>query len=221
MYETLLGLPLFQGLGYSDLTRILESTRLDFETAEAGRVLIRQDQPCEGLTFVLKGDVLITTSSADRTGSVEENMATPTVCGREVLYGSLRHHRHTLTTLSETRLLQMDKRTVGALTAYFEVFRLNVMNLLTTSIVRRDMLHWLPAEQSLKGRIRGFMRAHVLRPAGQKHFRISQRQLGLYLGEDKRYIARALHEMETEGLLQLERQKIFIPLFETLLTANL
>ena len=164
MFDTLLSLPLFQGLGHADLTRILESTRLEFETAHSGTIIVRQDQPCTGLTFILKGDVTVSTSSADRTWSVEEKLATPAVIGLEVLYGTLRSHRQTLTTCSETHLLQMEKRTVGALTAYFEVFRLNVMNLLTTSIVRHDLLHWLPAEKNLKGRIRHFMRTHVQRP---------------------------------------------------------
>lgn len=221
MFDTLLSLPLFQGLGHADLTRILESTRLEFETAAANTTIIQQDQPCTGLTFVLQGNVVMQTESADRSWSVEETLAPPAVEGLEVLYGSLRSHRHTLTTRSETRLLQMDKRTVGALTAYFEVFRLNVMNLLTTTIVRRDLLQWLPAEQSLKGLIRSFMRAHVQRPAGHKVFCISQRQIGNYLGEDKRHISRALHEMEVAGLLRLERKSIDIPSFETLLSASL
>ena len=217
MFDTLLSLPLFQGLGHADLTRILESTRLEFETASEGTVLLHQDDACEGLTFVLKGDVSLYTASADRSWGVEETLVTPSVIGLEVLYGSLRRHRHTLTTRSETRLLQMDKRTVGALTAYFEVFRLNVMNQLTTTIVRRDLLHWLPAEASLQGRIRGFMRAHVQRPAGYKVFNISQRLLGTYLGEDKRYISQALHQMEDADLLHLERRNIVVPSFEILL----
>ncbi len=221
MFDTLLSLPLFQGLGHADLTRILESTRLEFETVAAGTTIVQQDQPCTGLTFVLQGDVTMSTSSADRTWSVEEKLAMPAVVGMEVLYGSMRSHRHTLTTRGETRLLQMDKRTVGALTAYFEVFRLNVMNLLTTTIVRRDLLHWLPAEKNLKGRIRGFMRAHVQRPAGHKVFCISQRLLGTYLGEDKRFISRALHEMQQAGLLLLNRRSIDIPSFEALLSAQL
>jgi len=221
MFDTLLSLPLFQGLGHADLTRILESTRLEFETAHSGTIIVRQDQPCTGLTFILKGDVTVSTSSADRTWSVEEKLATPAVIGLEVLYGTLRSHRQTLTTCSETHLLQMEKRTVGALTAYFEVFRLNVMNLLTTSIVRHDLLHWLPAETNLKGRIRHFMRTHVQRPAGHKVFNISQRLLGTYLGEDKRYVSRALHEMQKAGLLQLERRSINVPSFEMLLSAQL
>ena len=221
MFDTLLSLPLFQGLGHADLTRILESTRLEFETVPADTTIVQQDQPCTGLTFVLQGDVTLSTSSADRTWSVEEKLATPAVAGLEVLYGSMRSHRHTLTTRGETRLLQMDKRTVGALTAYFEVFRLNVMNLLTTTIVRRDLLHWQPAEKNLKGRIRGFMRAHVQRPAGHKVFCISQRLLGTYLGEDKRFISRALHEMQQAGLLLLDRRSIDIPSFEALLSAQL
>lgn len=221
MFDTLLSLPFFQGLGHADLTRILESTRLDFETVGAGSFLVQQDQMCSGLTFVLQGEVAMSTLSADRTWSVEETLPVPAVVGMEVLYGSLRSHRHTLQAHSSTRLLRMDKHTVGALTAYFEVFRLNVLNWLTTTIVRRDQLLWLPAETNLRGRVRSFMRTHVHHPAGHKVFHISQQLLGNYLGEDKRYVARALHQMEDLGLLRLERRSIEVPSFGKLLSATL
>ena len=221
MFDTLLSLPLFQGLGHADLTRILESTRLVFETVSEGARIVAQDAPCDGLLFVLKGQVLQHTLSADRTWNVQEELPSPAVVGMEVLYGSVRSHRHTLTALSEVRLLRMEKRTVAALTAYFEVFRLNVLNLLTTSTVRREQLLWLPAEHHLKGRIRLFMRAHLQRPAGRKVFGITMRQLGLYLGEDKRYISRALHEMQDSGLLLLDRSTIEVPDFARLMQAPL
>lgn len=219
MFDTLLSLPLFQGLGHSDLTRILESTRLKFTTVGENEVLLRQDEACTGLLFLLDGELTQTTLSADRSWNVEETMATPAVEGLEVLYGSNRTHRHTLKTCSETHLVQMDKRTVGALIAYFEVFRLNVLNLLTSTIVRREQHLWLPAEGNLKGRLRQFMRAHVHRPAGTKCFHISQQMLSNYLGEDKRRVSRALHEMQEAGLLLLDRRAIKIPSFEHLLSA--
>jgi len=221
MFDTLLGLPLFQGLGHTDLTRILESTRLEFETVGEGHVLFRQDDLCTGLIFVLQGDVTALTRSADRTWSVEETLPTPTVAGMEVLYGYGRNHRFTLTARGETRLLRMDKRTVGALTAYFDVFRLNILNRLTTNIVRRDQLLWLPAEDGLEGRIRMFLRSHVQHPAGAKRFNISQQTLGDYLGEDKRFVARALGRMQEAGVLQLGRRSIEVPSFEKLLAAKL
>ena len=220
MFDTLLSLPLFQGLGQQDLTRILESTRLTFETVAEGTVFLRQDTPCTGLTFLMEGRVVEATTSADNRWKVEEFLKLPTVVGLDVLYGSMRSHRHSYVATAPTRLLYMDKRTVGALIAYFEVFRLNVLNLLTTAVVRRDQLHWLPPVMTLEGRITRFLRIHVRHPAGHKRFHISLRTLGAYLGEDPRYVSRALHRMSEAGLLKMERRTIEVPAFEQLINYN-
>ena len=112
----------------------------------------------------------------------------------------------------------MDKQTVGALTRYFEVFRLNVLNLLTTQIARQSQPKWLPPTSDLEGRITHFMRTHVDYPAGKKQFNISLKQLGLYLGEDYRYVSRALHNMQNKGLLEIERRTITVPAIQNLIT---
>lgn len=219
MFDTLLGLPLFQGLGRADLTRILESTRIDFSTVKEDTVFLDQGDLCTGLTFVIEGKATMETSAADRRWSVVEEMATPTVIGTEVLYGSTRTYRHSYRATSPLRLLQMDKRTAAALTGYFEVFRLNLLNLLTTTIARREQLQWLPPYSTLDGRIIGFFRQHVSRPAGSKLFRIALPELGAYLGEDPRYVSKALHRLENQGLLRLDRRLIEIPNFERLIQA--
>lgn len=220
MFDTLLSLPLFQGLGRRDLTRILESTRLDFATARAGSTILRQDTPCTGLTFIMQGQVATTTYAADRRWSVEEEMKVPAVVGIDVLYGSTRTHRLDCQARTSVRYLLMDKRTVAALTAYFEVFRLNVLNLLTTTAVRREQLLWMPPQTTLEGRIAAFMRAHVHHPAGGKRFRIALHLLGDYLGEDPRYVSKALHRMAEAGLLRLQRKTIEVDSFETLINYN-
>lgn len=217
MFDTLLELPLFQGLGRGDLTRILESTRLEFETLPAGTLLLRQDDVCDEIVFVIGGTVHAETLAADRLWSVDEALNVPTVAGLEVLYGSRRTHRHNVYADTPARILKMDKRTVGALTSYFEVFRLNVLNYLTTLIARRFQLDWLPAPESLEGRLIAFFHAHVSHPAGTKKFHIALRTLGHYLGEDHRYVSRALHRLSDKGLLRMERRTIEIPRFELLL----
>ena len=220
MYDTILGLPLFQGLSHSDLTRILESTRLQFETVAEGDVLLQQGQQCTGLTFIISGTINARTASADNRWSVDEELSGQMVLGMDVLYGSTRTHRQTVTTLTPTRVLYLNKRTVAAFISYFEVFRLNVLNLLTTSAVRRDQLNWLPPATTLEGLIIDFMRRHLTRPAGHKRFNISQRVLGSYLREDYRYVARALQNLKDKHLLTTERRLIDIPAFELLLTST-
>lgn len=218
MFDTLLELPLFQGLSREDLTRILESTRLAFDTLSQGATVVRQDEICTGLTFVIRGDVISTTAAADRSWSIEETLTAPILQGLDVLYGTRRTHSRTLTAAGTVNTLTMDKQTFGALTRYYEVFRLNVLNLLTTHISRQAQPMWLPPPNDLKGRIIQFMRMHVERPAGMKRFNISHKLLGLYLGEDSRYISYAIHDMQEQGLLEIGRRTIIIPAMEKLIT---
>lgn len=217
MFDTLLELPLFQGLSRDDLTRILESTHLTFSTLKRGATLFQQDDLCTGLTFVLDGELCQNTLSADRTWSVDEQLDSRSVIGLDVLYGSTRTHRHTYKSLCSTRLMQMDKRTAGALIGYFEVFRLNVLNRLTTQAIRQTQARWLPAANTLCGRIVNFMRQHVERPAGPKTFHISQTQLGAYMSVDYHYVGHAITQLEHEGLVTKGHRAIIIPSFETLL----
>lgn len=217
MFDTLLQLPLFQGLGQADLTRILESTHLNFETLPKDSTVVRQDKICSDVILVIEGKLRQNTQSADHSWSVDEEVGARSLIGLDVLYGSTRTHRHTFTTLCPTRLLRVDKRTVAALTDYFEVFRLNVLNWLTTRAVRQTQPQWLPAPDSLCGRIIAFMRSHVEYPAGHKVFHISQQQLGQYLGEDYRYISKALNQLQQQQLIHKKIKQIDIPSFESLI----
>lgn len=221
MFDTLLSLPLFQGLGVADLTRILESTRLRFDTLAANSTIARQGELCQEVIFVLEGHILRQTLAANNDWSLEEELTAPTVIGLEVLYGSTRTHHSTYVTCSQTRILSVDKRTIAALIGYFEVFRINVLNTLSTSIARQQKPLWTPPPTSLEGRIAAFMRAHINRPAGLKVFRISLRTLGLYLGEDYRYVSQALHKMERQGLLEMQRGSIRMAAFENIIKAKL
>lgn len=220
MFDTLLSLPLFQGLSNDDLTRILESTHLSFETLPPKSVITHQDELCTGLTFVLSGEVEGLTEAADRSWSVEESLPTPLVLGLDVLYGRARTHQFSVYARTSTRLLNIDKHTVAALTGYFEVFRINVLNTLTTAIAQQRQPLWTPAATTLEGRIVEFLRLHVHRPAGQKTFHISMRTLGAYLGEDQRYISMAAHRIERRGYIQLRRSAIHVPAFEALIQAK-
>lgn len=217
MYDTILGLPLFQGLSTADLTRVLEGTRLAFDTQAPGTMLFRQDELCTGLTFIIDGSITLHTESADHRWSLDEQLSGAAVLGMDVLYGSTRTHRHSAQADVTTRYLFMDKHTVAALIDRFEVFRLNVLNLLTTSAVRRDQLNWLPAPSTKEERIIFFFRTHVQRPAGRKRFNISQQVLGRFLGEDYRSVAQALRLMEKREWLNLGRRCIDIPAFERLI----
>lgn len=217
MFTMLLTLPLFQGLSYDDVTRIVESTRLDFSTLTEGAILCRQDEPCTDLHIIIDGRLKARTASADRSWAVEEEVTERSIVGLDVLYGRRRTHTSTFTALTTTRILSIDKRTMGALFRYFEVMQINAFNVLTSQIATRDRVMWLPPADSLEQRITRFMLSHVSRPAGRKRFDISMALLGRYLGEDQRRISKALHNLMADGLVNLQRRAVEVPAFEKLL----
>ena len=217
MFTTLLTLPLFQGLSYDDVTRIVESTRLDFITLNEGDVLCRHDELCNNVYFILEGRIATRTPAADGQWAVEEQVPDHSVIGLNVLYGRRRTHAATCTALTTTRVMVVDKRTMGALFRFFEVMQLSAFNILTSELAERSRRLWLPPTEDLEQRIIRFMLNHINRPAGPKRFEISMALLGLYLGEDQRRISRALHSLELENLLLLKRRAIEVPAFELLL----
>src|SRR5574344_1114747 len=109
-FEILLQLPLFQGLGHKDLTDIVSKVQFDFQKKEVGTAIVRQDTKCNGLMFLLKGDLDITRTSHKLFFS--ESLHAPDVIGIDSLFGLSQIYRHTLTARSDVQLLLIDKRFV-------------------------------------------------------------------------------------------------------------
>ncbi len=66
MFDTLLQLPLFQGLAHEDFTSILEKVKLHFTQHKPGEIIAAYGDNCDRFIFVLKGGVSATTPSVDR-----------------------------------------------------------------------------------------------------------------------------------------------------------
>lgn len=57
MYEKLMTLPMFKGIGTEQVSSFLEKTHLDFITYNNGDHIISSGEPCKGLTCVLSGNI--------------------------------------------------------------------------------------------------------------------------------------------------------------------
>ena len=53
MFDTLLQLPLFQGLCHEDFTSILDKVKLHFIKHKVGETIIESGSPCKHLCFLL------------------------------------------------------------------------------------------------------------------------------------------------------------------------
>ena len=87
MFDTLLQLPLFQGLAQEDFTNILGKVKLSFTKHKAGEVIVKAGDTCSQLIFVLKGEISSCTSSANTSYSSTEYFQAPYVIEPQSLFG--------------------------------------------------------------------------------------------------------------------------------------
>ena len=150
MFDTLLQLPLFQGLAQEDFTRILEKVKLYFTKYKPGELLLKEGGACHELVFVLKGEIASSTSSADSSYCFTEYFPAPFLIEAHSIFGMKTHYASTYRARTEVHTVSISKAFVVKELFNYEIFRLNYMNIISN---RTQMLHnrlWAGRSKSLE-----------------------------------------------------------------------
>lgn len=215
--DSLTALPLFQGISKSELAEFSTSVPHSLVKYKKGTKIAKQDTPCRQLVLAFKGSLEIRTLSDNNRFAFCERLQCPMALQPESLYGITPLYTHTYTAGAEVAALVIPKHGVTQLFSHFEVFRLNMINLLSTHIFRQKRWLWHNLAGDTEKRIINFLHAHSIYPAGEKILEISMEDLGLQINEPRMNISRALNRMQQENLVLLKRKKIIIPALEKLI----
>ena len=219
MIDTLLQLPLFQGLAQEDFTCILEKVKLHFTKHKPGELLLQKGSSCHELVFILKGEVASSTLSADASYSFTEYFPAPYLIEPYSMFGMNTSYASTHRANTEVHTVSISKAFVMKELFSYEIFRLNYMNMVSN---RAQMLHnrlWKVAGNDLEARISHFILSHVERPSGKKVLKIKMEDLAQIVNETRAGISKALNNMQDRGLIELHRGEIVIPDAENLILA--
>ena len=217
IYERLYGLPLFQGMNNTDLVKLVGHTKLDFHRYPAGHVIIRDGSPCNFLCFLMSGTLRVTTESTDRNYALTEELSAPEIAQPECIFGLNQHFTRTFTAKTNCNCMMLDKTEVMRITAEYEIFRINLLNILSTQTQRLQRHLWHQQPTTLEQRIGRFVEAHCLRPAGPKTLKIKMTRLAEELNDSRLDISHALNNLKAQGLIILHRGYIEIADMKNLL----
>ncbi len=220
MFDTLLQLPLFQGLAQEDFTCILEKVKLHFTKHKPGELLLQEGASCHELVFLLKGEVASSTSSADDSYNFTEYFPAPYLIEPYSMFGMKTSYTSTYRAKTEVHTVGISKAFVIKELFNYEIFRLNYMNIVSN---RTQMLHnrlWKIAGNNLESRIVHFILSHAERPSGEKVLKIKMEDLAQIVNETRAGVSKALNSMQTKGLVELHRGEIVIPDAEKLMSAK-
>ena len=216
MVTRLLELPLFQGISQDDLSDILGHTKLEFVRRHGGLPFVTAGQRCESLQFLIKGKMRAITYSDDRSYHVEELLSAPAVLQPECLFGLTQRYTQTCIAADRCDLLIISKYEILKLSKSYEIFRFNLLNIITTQVQRLARKAWRPSPSTVHDKICRFLGDHCRYPAGTKTFHIKMQTLATAIGESRLNVSRELHAMEEEKLLTLSREQIHITNLEWL-----
>lgn len=220
MFDTLLQLPLFQGLGHEDFTNIIEKVKLHFIKHRPGETLIKEGEVCDQLLFIIKGEISSITTSCDKTITIIEQIETPYVIEPHSLFGMTTHYVASYIALSEVHTVSVSKALVMSELFNYDIFRLNYMNIISN---RAQTLHnhlWKTPPTNTSQKFIHFLTTHVERPSGKKRIKVKMEDLAHTLDDTRMNVSRALNGLQEQNLLTLHRKEIEIPDLEVLVTRS-
>ena len=135
----------------------------------------------------------------------------------ERIFGMTQKYTSSFKALDNCNFITISKEEVLLLLETQLVFRLNMLNMLAADTHRIRHRAWQSAPKTLRERIVRFFFSRCVYPAGAKSFHILMKQLGNELNDSRLDISKALNEMEKDGLINLHRGRIEIPMLERLL----
>lgn len=218
MFETLLQLPLFQGLAHDDFTHILAKVQMHFMKHKAGEKIATAQTPCNQLIFVLKGEVCSTTTAAEGNYALHEYFEAPCLLEAHSLFGMQQHYTATYTAKSEVHTVSISKQLAITHLFSYEIFRMNYQNIVSNRAqLLRCRLWSTPQDCSCEGRILHFITSRCERCTGEKHLKVKMEDLAHLLNDTRPAISRALNNLKEKGVVELKRGEIIIPAIENLL----
>lgn len=212
MFDTLLQLPLFQGLCHEDFTSILDKVKLHFNKHKDGETIIKNGAPCEQLCFLIKGDMSVVTTSPNGIFTFIEQIEAPYLIEPQSLFGMNTSYTSSYVARSNAHTVSISKAFVLSDLFKYDIFRLNYMNIISNRAQNLYCRLWeKETMKNLQDKIIHFILLHCERPQGEKIIKAKMDDFARCIEDTRLNTSRALNDLQEKGLIELRRKEILIP----------
>jgi len=139
IYETLLELPIFQGITTEQLTAILEKTPFHFRKFHAGETIVGRGDLSDRLRFILSGTVRHEMPTYSERILIAEEFSAPHTMPFYYLFGVQTTSPGMLTALTEVGVMELDKPHFLQLLQSNLIPLVNVLNMLSTHAQKQHL----------------------------------------------------------------------------------
>lgn len=216
MYDSLLQLPLFQGLCKDDFTTIIERVKFHFITFNQGEAIFQQGDPCLRLAFLLNGEITAHTRDEENRYILSEAFKSPHLIEPYSLFGMRPCYNATYRAKTDIKMLIIDKTYIYSELYKYEIFRINFFNILSNRCQSMNRKLWNNHIGSLKEKLANFFLLRCQKPYGEITLSITMEELANLIDETRINVSHALNDLQKRDIVQLRRKEIFVPALEIL-----
>ena len=210
-YALFTRLPLLQGISSKELLGWEEALRLDPDELPASTLpIIRQGDTCSSLLFLAKGNLLREHWSSDGVYATRSHLKAPAVIEVDRLFGLTPIYEYTYRAETDVTLLNIRKTLLDSHLMKSEVFRLNILNMLSAIAQKRAAALKPCLQDNKEKRMYHFIHTLFLNCEGEVELIIQMKDLARYVGETRLTISRMLNRWDKEGHIRLGRGHFII-----------
>lgn len=209
--STLKQLPLFMGMSDMELKEILARVKCLYRKVGPGEPIVSQGDRSGSLWMVVGGTFTTTAYSADYDYSVTEYLHSPALLQIECAFGWQQRFTRAYKAETQCNLMIVGKSEIQQLCSDSLIFRINLLNLLSTSLQKSRMAAWVNVPGNMHERLSRFLLSHFEYPAGHKIFRIKMSRLAEELHTSRLTVSNTLRDLAAKGLLTVGRGVLDIP----------
>lgn len=226
IYSKLLCIQLFTGMSRDELQSIMRTAKIDFKKVNTNEIIVHQGDRAGRLLILLDGCVSCIAKAPDGTYSITETIKGPTIIGQECMFGRFQEFNRTVTALTSSSAIEVEKAEVMKIMDISFIFRINLINSLSTALQKHEQELWLDNKSHASGhgleyRIINFIRQRCVSPVGPKICKINRNILAEILNTKHYRLTQALNNLADTKLVKLTRGKIYIPELHALADINI
>jgi len=216
MYDTLLSLPLFQGMSQADFNSLLQKIRLDFVRYESGSAIISSGDRCSSLAFLINGTVESSRQGMNGQFTFMEQIEAPYLIEPYSMFGRVGSYQRSYTSVTPCSFLMVDKQYIYTELGKYNICRMNLLNILSGRVQQLNSHIWSLDGMTLRERIIRFIKGLSDIQSGQKQLAIKMNDLATLMDATRLNVSKELNNMEADGIISLRRKEILIPALENL-----
>lgn len=202
--------PLFKGISPDDIGSLISQVDYQKRTYPKGVLIAQRGDEYNTLLIILSG--LINAEMIDRMGKVVqiEALNSGMALATAVIFSNNPKLPVNITTITDTEILYLPKKSLVALIQKSAVLNLNLLQMISNRATFLTERIWFLSFKTIREKLCHYILENINEDTWRCKMKLTQQQMADYFGVTRPALARSLAQLETEKIIKVEAKEIIV-----------